>query len=566
MQNSIEKNDVQINFKAKPKKIQLLISKIKIKEKPIIKKYITQYFENPQTFFNSKFGKKKIILNKFKSPSEKYEVPLPNRLLKKYKRRKSKQAQMINDTTIKEQIAEMASVVNNNSKEKKRIVREISESKKEREDKREINDQELQKLFSAFEKVRKINKNKINNFITKNEYVDLMHMNKKENEDDKNDNNENETEKNNNMNIEKNKNNNNDDINDKKLIKSKSSISNRNFQINSDFEDKIISSKITKFHDRYNNNMFNKIKTNRQISMPKLSTKNNDKNFPPFESAFAEIISKRTIPHKNEDPISTINSQYSTLYKTRNKTFYSKFKKPINISEKGSEMVDSLLQKQSQYVLKISSSVMQKEFMKKLASQERALKHNYQYNHKIKNLLKTMSNQLQKEKGDLMLGQIDDYIIIKDLKTRLNNIMKKAYPENHYKWDLELRNSKNEESNDYDTMKSNNYIKKEIIRNPKTISNRARSQTIFGEYDDKYIQKSVPKTAYSKFVKDIDTIRGNFEGLIIEGQNLLKYEKDLIKKIKGKKMLINYNNIYKDKDLGDTLFAYNVSINKYKKP
>ena len=204
--------------------------------------------------------------------------------------------------------------------------------------------------------------------------------------------------------------------------------------------------------------------------------------------------------------------------------------------------------------------------MKKLACQERALKHNYQYNHKIKNLLKIMSNQLQKEKGDLMLGQIDDYIIIKDLKTRLNNIMKKAYPENHYKWDLELRNSKNEESNDYDTIKSNNYIKKEIIRNPKTISNRARSQTIFGEYDDKYIQKSVPKTAYRKFVKDIDTIRGNFEGLIIEGQNLLKYEKDLIKKIKGKKMLINYNNIYKDKDLGDTLFAYNVSINKYKKP
>ena len=51
-----------------------------------------------------------------------------------------------------------------------------------KEDKREINDQEIQKIFMAFEKVRKINQKKINNFITKNEYVDIMHMNKNENE------------------------------------------------------------------------------------------------------------------------------------------------------------------------------------------------------------------------------------------------------------------------------------------------------------------------------------------------------------------------------------------------
>ena len=569
MQNSIEKKDLEKNINSNsntnPKKKQLLLSKINIKEKPILKKYLTQYFETPQKFFVSKFKNKQIILNKFKSPLETFELPIPLRLLKRYKRRKSKAAQLFNDTTMKEQMAEMASLYNNNSKERKRLLREISENKN-KEDKREINDQEIQKIFMAFENVRKINQKKINNFITKNEYVDLMLWNKNENENgDYNNNNnikgnENENEKNNNNIIEE-KNEGIADVKIKKLIKSKSSFFNWNLK--NDIENKIISSKIIKYQNKNNSTS----KNYRELSMPKLSSQKN-RNSPVFKSIFDEINPQKTVLFKNDDYNSTINSQYSTLYKTKNQTFRPRLKSTLNQFHKENvkEKNDILLQKQSKYVLDLNNQVFKKEILKKLASQEKALQNNTKYNRKFSNLLKILSKNVQKEEGDLILGQIDDYRIFKDIKFKLNNLMKNVCPENHYKWENELRKEKSDNDIEYIKINNVNNHNREITRNPYNISNRSKNGKIFKEYDEQYIRRNVPKTAYRKFVKDIYNVKGNLEGLIIEGQDLLKCEQDLIKNMKGKKVLINFKSSLKDKDFNDELYAYNIHINKYSKP
>ena len=565
MQNSIEKKDLEknTNSNTNPKKKQLLLSKINIREKPILKKYLTQYFETPQKFFVSKFKNKQIILNKFKSPLETFELPIPLRLLKRYKRRKSKAAQLFNDTTMKEQMAEMISLYNNNSKERKRLLREISETKN-KEDKREINDQEIQKIFMAFEKVRKINQKKINNFITKNEYVDIMHMNKNENENEDNNNNikgnENENEKNNNNIIEE-KNEGIGDVKIKKFIKSKSSFFNWNLK--NDIENRIISSKIIKYQNKNNSTS----KNYRELSMPKLSSQKK-RNSPVFKSIFDEINPQRTVLFKNDDYNSTINSQYSTLYKTKNKTFRPRLKSTLNQfhKENAKEKNDILLQKQSQYVLDINNQVFKKEILKKLASQEKSLQNNTKYNRKFSNLLKILSKNVQKEEGDLILGQIDDYRIFKDIKFKLNNLMKNVCPENHYKWENELRKEKSDNNIEYIKINNINNHNREITRNPYNISNRSKNGKIFKEYDEQYIRRNVPKTAYRKFVKDIYNVKGNLEGLIIEGQDLLKCEQDLIKNMKGKKVLINFKSSLKDKDFNDELYAYNIHINKYSKP
>ena len=569
MQNSIEKKDLEKNINtnsnANPKKKQLLLSKINIKERPILKKYLTQYFETPQKFFVSKFKNKQIILNKFKSPLETFELPIPLRLLKRYKRRKSKVAQLFNDTTMKEQMAEMASLYNNNSKERKRLLREISENKN-KEDKREINDQEIQKIFMAFENVRKINQKEINNFITKNEYVDLMHWNKNENENgDYNNNNnikgnENENEKNNNNIIEE-KNEGIADVKIKKLTKSKSSFFNWNLK--NDIENKIISSKIIKYQNKNNSTS----KNYRELSMPKLSSQKN-RNSPVFKSIFDEINPQKTVLFKNDDYNSTINSQYSTLYKTKNQTFRPRLKSTLNQFHKENvkEKNDILLQKQSKYVLDLNNQVFKKEILKKLASQEKALQNNTKYNRKFSNLLKILSKNVQKEEGDLILGQIDDYRIFKDIKFKLNNLMKNVCPENHYKWENELRKEKSDNDIEYIKINNVNNHNREITRNPYNISNRSKNGKIFKEYDEQYIRRNVPKTAYRKFVKDIYNVKGNLEGLIIEGQDLLKCEQDLIKNMKGKKVLINFKSSLKDKDFNDELYAYNIHINKYSKP
>ena len=576
MQNSIEKNDIDSNQNINPKKIYLLLSKININEKPILKKYLTQYFESPHNFFQSNFSNKKIVLNKIKSQLEIFELPLPNRLIKKYKRRKSKgAAQMFNDTSIKDQIAEMASLYNSNSKEKKRIISEISEYRKDRVNKREISDQEIQYHLKAFETVRMINKNRINNFITKNEYIDMIHLNKIGTEDINNSANnklkENETEKN----IDIIENYKKDAIiqeNNQKPTKSILSKSSGVLLKNkSDLEERILSSKTVKFQDIFKNNIINSNKTNKEKSMPKISEQRN-KNSPKFVSIFDEISPPKTTFNKNEDFNSTLYSQYSTLYKTKYKTFRSKFKNTTNKFEtiKGSELDDFILQKQSQYTLNMNPPIMQKELMKKLASQEKALNHNDEYNRKIKHLLKLMSKQLNIDKGKLMLGETDEYRIKKDIKIQLNDIMKKAYPENHFHWESELRNAnKDNSTNEFSINNSNKFNQREIIRYPFKILNRSKSVRNLGEYDENYVKRSIPKTAFRKFNRSIKGIKGNFDGLLIKGQNLLKVEQDLIKKIKGKKILLNYNYSFNDKEsreTRDTLFAYNIHINKYQKP
>ena len=548
MQSSSRNKEIENQIFSSPKRYQLILSKINVKEKPILKKYLTQFFETPQNYFVSTFSNRKIVLNKTKSLNEIYEIPIPQSLLKRIKRRKSKGIQLYNDTSIKEKIAEIA-VVHNNNTSKARFKKE-KESKKEKIDIREIRDKEIQKIFNDFKKVRNINKNSINNFITKNEYVDLIHRNKNENEE-KGEEHEQIEDKNNES-----------DNNIKKLIKSKSSISIRKNK--EEFEKNIIFSKITKFKDKNNNynNILPITKKNSEKLIPKLSNQNNIT--PHFISIFDEINPMRSTIFKNEekekdnkDNNTTLNSQYSTLYKSRNKSFLSKLKNTLNKfqSTKSINNNELLIQKQNQYVTVIKNKTIKKEFLKNLAYQEKTLQRQIQHCKKDKNMIKYIREKLKRENGELLMGQTDDYRIINDIKTRLNKLMKKSFPENHYDWKDNLRNKKIESD---DINKD-----QEIMRNPYNKASTFIKNKQFEKYENEFIKNYAPKNEYRKFVKDIKNIKNNLNGLLIEGQNLLKYEQDLIKKIKGKKFLINYNNLLKEKDINDELYAYNININKY---
>ena len=311
MQNSPTTKELLTKSISNPKTTQLILHKINLKEKPRYKKYIKQFFENPKKFFTSNYANKIIIMNKFKSPEELFVLPLPPNLLRRYKR-KNKGVQLINDTSMKEQLDDMVSVYNNQTKKKRKIyfdIKKDKEDKRDKRDKREITDEEIQKIFNAFENVRNINKNRINNFITKNEYVDLIYKNKSYNEintEKKNDEINEPTQEKNNINI----NNNNDNIKLKKLIKSKSSLAirSRNDLTKDDLSKKIISAKIVKFNDKININ-FNTNKSN-DIVIPKLPSKLIKKS-----GTFVSIFEEKK---NNNNNYITTNSQHSTLYKTRN--------------------------------------------------------------------------------------------------------------------------------------------------------------------------------------------------------------------------------------------------------
>ena len=341
MQSSFKKSDSKNKSLSKPKRLQLILSKINIKEKPNLKKYLTQFFDNPDKFFTSVYSNKKIIMNKFKSSKDLFELPLPKRLQKKYKGRQNKAIQLLNDNSMKEHFVEITSAYNN-SKDRKR--KENIETKKDKEDKREINDQEINKIFNIFETVRNINKNRINNFITKNQYVDMMYKTKNINEEEK----DNDNEKNEIL-IE--------DLNEqnsgkkKKFIKSKSTSDIRNNKDGK--ENKIMSSKVIKFQDQINNYTNNNINPKSEITIPKITNSPN-KNLVPFKSIFEKPNSQRNLINKKEEFISSLNSQYSTLYKSRNKTAWSNLKNVFNKYPQTQSAINPeklLLKKQSQYIL-----------------------------------------------------------------------------------------------------------------------------------------------------------------------------------------------------------------------
>ena len=150
MKNTDKKQFQENYIKINPKKRQLFLSKINIKQKPVLKKYLTQFFETPQKFFVSKFSNKEIILNKFKSPSEIYELPIPQQLLKYYKRRKSKADQELNDPSLKGQIKKMVSNYYRRRRQRK-ILKQNSETQKDKDDKKEISEQEIDDIFNTFE-------------------------------------------------------------------------------------------------------------------------------------------------------------------------------------------------------------------------------------------------------------------------------------------------------------------------------------------------------------------------------------------------------------------------------
>jgi len=569
MQNSLKANNEFANNQifTKGKKTTLILSKVNLKEKPVLKKYLSQFFDSPTKFFVRKYSDKEIIMNKFKSFNEIYEVPIPQKIQRRYKRRKTNAAQTLNFTLVKEQISEFS---NNFLRDKKKGFKEILESRKDKEDRRLINDKEIQNIFTAYESVHKINKNRTSNFITKNELVDLAY--KASNEDDNPDtgNNIKENENNKMLLLDKQK----LKYIEKRLSKSKSSAHIRDKKIidkNNNNDDIFIpSSSRIKFQDKYNNNLNQLNLFKKEIPIPKIkSQKLNNKIFPRFTSVFDEIITpKSSYNNKNAknnnnvlDNNSTVTSQFSTLYKTHHKTFRTKLKSTLNNFEefKEKKKVDNneqLLEKQAQYILNPNNIIHAKEMKKKLAGQEKALTCNSLYNKKTKNMVNFISKKLKKEKSDIMMGGNDDYRIANDIKYKLSKMMKTAFPEYNYKW---INNLRNQES-DNNSPKSNKIFNYEIVRNPFNIYNSSRNK-IFTKTEDDYIKKHLPKIAYRKLIKDIKNIKGNLNELLIEGQNLLKYEQDLIKQLKGKKVLINCDNAFQEKELNDVLYAYNININ-----
>ena len=516
---------------------ELTIEKIKIKEKPVLKKYLKEFFHNPKKYFKDEYDNKQIILGKIKTDSEKFGVPIPKKYQRKYNIRSKTRKFNFNGGTLSEQI----SLFN----DKRRALKaNIDSSLKEGQ--RYINDREIEDIFKSFKKVHEINKTKIKDFITTQELIESIYI---YHDDEK---------KNNLKNSTRNK---------KRIMSCKSSIH--------DYSDKdyII--------NNYNNN------NNKMISCKSYSAQNllkdNNRLIPKIKLQNNKLINNCNDNCKNSiDATNNITtySKNSKINKNRPKSYFKNF---INTTlklkeDKEKEKIkknilenEKLKEKQLQFLPNTNQKLIKDEIAKRLASQEKALIYNIEVKNKENTLLETLSKKLKKQKSALLLNQTEDYRLIKDIKIKLNKLIKKVNPGQNYNWEYDLRNaiSKDDEIypkmiNDIDCYQKNISQNDEITIDPfyKTFYSTTKQ---FKNKDKEYLKRKVPKKLYNNFINDINSINKNYEGFLIEGQNLLKYEHDLIKKLKGKKIINNYNNRLPAKEITNELYANNFDIHKFNK-
>ena len=558
------------NLKNKNRLRVFTIEKIKLAEKPDLKKYFKEFFQNPKLYFNNQFDNKQLVIGKSKTQMEKYEIPIPKKFQRKYGFRKKTRTYRLDNDNLSEQL----SLFN----EKRRHYKG-SKDYTLKEGQRYINDRELEDIFKAFQKVHEINKTKNKDFITTKELIDSIFI---YHDDDKKRNNNNnfKSELSINKNYERN-NHKNKEKNEDKLSKSKSSlfgeIKNTNPLLLHDSFNKINSNKNIKNREKssrikssYSQSYF---QYNQNRLIPKIKLQNNQ-----YQKEFEDTLGKIN----NIDNISTVNTQITIMNKNTPQSILTKFTNSnIQLLEdKEKEKIkkqllenEKLMEKQTQFLPNTSQELIKKEIAKRLASQEKALIYNLKFKNKENNLLEHLSKKLKKQKSSLMLGQIEDYRLIKDIKVKINRLIKKTNPGQNYNWQMDLRNSRNEDKEKTPKMINNdiNNNKKislsqdeEITRNPcyKTfyLTNKK-----FRKHEKDYIKSKVPKRSYIQFINDINNLQKNYDGFLIEGKNLLKHEHDLIKKIKGKKIINKYDNFFQAQDINNELYANNFNILKVNK-
>ena len=202
-----------------------------------------------------------------------------------------------------------------------------------------------------------------------------------------------------------------------------------------------------------------------------------------------------------------------------------------------------LINMQNQYIYNNIQEVIKKQFAESLSLQENALLfHNknrkYQYNFR-----KYLNNHIKKKfKSDLLI-QEDKFRKKLELKAKIDFFQKKLNPDKIYDWYKDLHSSKN-----FLPILDKKF---ETIRNPKTmkktfISSNHRSRTLD---KDQYLKNSITSKYFNNLEKEADNVNNNFGSLFVEGKNLLQFENNLAKKLKGRKIINDYERLMSPTDL-----------------
>ena len=221
---------------------------------------------------------------------------------------------------------------------------------------------------------------------------------------------------------------------------------------------------------------------------------------------------------------------------------------------------NKLILKQLQYISPELDETIKKEMAKNLALQENVLKHHRNKTKMQLMLVKYLSEKIKKSKNKLLMFKEYNYRPNYETKMKLHNLQNKLNPEKVYNWveDLHLP--------EYKIKKENQYISsEETIRYPQHMKLLSPVKLNIFEKSE-YITRKIPSNQLMNLKKNLGKIQKSYDSLHVKGVNLLKLEADIAKKLKGRKILNDYERLmsptnFKSKeiysDIGSCFFREN---------
>ena len=502
----MEKNYTGIKFKDlntttnKKLKKEFYLKKINLEHFPKMKKDLDIFFNDSKKYFDTSYEDKIIIIGKKsnKKNNKRIRSSLRDSTNSKIKSKntnffrrvsiyKSNILKASNDSSNKSNNIRNSKMI---TEEKKKVFMNLEENSL-KPGQRFVDDKEIENLFNLFKEVRRINKNKIKNFVTVSE-----------------------------LNENKNKN--------LKFLKSSKNLAISNLMNLK----KLTSNNIMNLRKQSSKTLFNSFENNKKKQKKYnnllLSKKKNlhlDNN-PTDEKDFYRTVSTGFSGNFKDE--CSFKSNNLNNDENKNNRLKSSEKKIIKERKK-------MIKRQNQYLENEIDNVINNKLKDILALQERTFM--VQSRNKVcqSKLNKYLSSKIKRPNKRHLLLEDEYYRPNLEMKIKLSNYHKKLYPEEIYDWYKDLHSS----GKFLLTDESLPIV--EIIRNPKTMKNSTPIRNKILE--NNYLKGIIPKKSLKQFSKDYKNIQNNFNSLSVNGVNLLTFENDLFKKLKGRKIINDFERL-----------------------
>ena len=317
--------------------------------------------------------------------------------------------------------------------------------------------------------------------------------------------------------------------------------------------------------------IINKNRSNNFVNMKELKEANNENNINKSSENFFKLNSSpifnnrvknkkyRTSILRNNMDVNIINneSDYNRTISTNigGNTFdeptknnnnlksiesYKEDKKARNCKTDVIKNRKKLIERQNQYIFKDIDLSLKNKYAELLASQENVFLRRRQ-NKKFQNNFKSYLNTHFKNKtNDKLLLQDDTYRNKLELKMKIDFFQNKLNPDRIYDWYYDLHSSK--------SIFPIIDTKLEIIRNPKNMNNLSNIRSKTFEKNN-YLKSIITTKYYKNLEKEIYNINNNYGGLYVQGKNLLKFENNMVKKLKGRKIINDFERLMSPSNL-----------------